>query len=596
MRELNIQFSFRMKLIASLSAVILVILCLGGYISYRIHLHLFEGEISRQFHKANEQSLARLELQIENIYRTSNYIVFHPYVEEIIQRSSNIKYRDSFEQYLDRVAMRELLDKVRLDAPKLNALYLYDLNGNPVYYHSNMSIDGLKTEDYQSIEASLQGSNGGTVWESRALTSSLEPGGYRNVIVASRLMKSVEMGTYGTLVMIFDHTLLSGLLEELTSGQQGKVYLFNPQSQLLYTDDATGSLDPMSLLDIQETDIQPVDDAPYLFSRNDAEKISFTLVSRVSLENIRSKSQNIYKISLFSAIISICLAWVLVMLTSQKLLHPLKELVQGMRRLREGNFDTRIEVRTRDELGFIGQSFNSMAANIHSLIKEVYEVRLSEREAELKALQAQLNPHFLYNTLDTIYWSAYLKDDMETSDLVVSLSQMLRYSLEPVNQMTVLKEEMRQTENYLHIQKARFKDDLKTSILVDEDVQNCLLIRFIMQPLVENIFVHAFRNKQFDRVIDIKAHRSGDKLMIVIADNGCGMDQETVRRLLSPPVHGDQGARISIGIQSVIRRIALIYGEDYGLEIESEPQSGTAMKLILPYQLQRDSQEGEIPG
>lgn len=587
----HLQSSFKMKLIVSLSAVLLVIFGLGGYISYRINLRLFQEEISKQFHKANEQTLARLELQIQQVYRTSNYIVFHPYVEEIIQRSNRQNETTAYEEYYDRQELRELLDSVRLDAPKLNALYLYDLNGKLVFDKSDLSIDRIIQQDYAKLAKGAEGTEGGIVWKKMSLASSIEPTGFRDCFVAVRLMKTPKLEMYGLLIMIFDHTLFSSFLDELTSGEAGQVYLFDQRDQLLYTDDPDSiGIDPVALLSLRTTDIQTVHQTPYLFSKSYSDAVSFSLISRVSLEDIRSQSQSIFKIALYSALLSIAVSWILVMLTGQRLLRPLKLLVMGMRKLREGNFETRISIQSKDELGFLGQSFNSMAANIDSLIKEVYERRLNERDAEMKALQAQLNPHFLYNTLDTIYWSVYLKDDLDSARLVVSLSQLLRYALEPADKMTALNDEIRQIENYLHIQQVRFKDDLRTAIVIDEEVQNCLVIRLILQPLVENIFIHAFRDKQSGQLIEIRACRSGGKLVIEIADNGCGMSEETVRRLTAADKAqpAEREGRESIGIQSVIRRIELIYGSGYGLEIESKPGRGTVMRLLLPFRLKEE--------
>ncbi|WP_178019567.1 sensor histidine kinase [uncultured Paenibacillus sp.] len=408
-------------------------------------------------------------------------------------------------------------------------------------------------------------------------------------------MKTSHLETYGLLIMLFDQTLFSSSLDELTRGEAGKVYLFDARDRLLYTDDSEAAgLKPPTLLTMEATEIRTVDQTPYLFSRSHSDATSFSLISRVSLQDIRSQTQNIFKIALYSAILSIIAAWILVMLTGQRLLRPLKMLVQGMRRLREGRFDTRLEIHSRDELGFLGQSFNSMAANIDSLIKEVYERKINEREAELKALQAQINPHFLYNTLDTIYWSVYLKDDFETAKLVVSLSQLLRYALESVHEKTTLNDEIHQIENYLYIQRIRFRDELITNISIDDEVRDCLVIRLIMQPLVENIFIHAFREKQSDLKIEIRAYRNADKLIIEIADNGCGISEENVLRLTDVGKARvlDRSGSDRIGINSVIRRIDLIYGQEYGLEIGSKLGAGTVMKLCLPFQ-QQEHQEAK---
>lgn len=581
--------SFKLKLIASLSAVILLVFCLSGYISYRIHLDIFETELSKQFAKANEQALLRLELRIQDIYRISDYVVFNPYVEEIMIKSTEGDGAQ-YQQYLDRRELDELLNKVKLDAPQLRSLYLYNLNGQRIYLNNSLSVNILGNEEYRAIADNLEETHGGIVWDKMKLPSAVEPSGFREVIVASRLMKSPELVTYGVMVMIFDEALFSSFLTSLTEKETGRVYLFGPRNQMLYTDESELSRMPASeLLSLDTTEIQTIDETPYLFTKSRSNDIFFSLVSSVSLKDMQKDSQRIFEVAFYLAILSILLAGLLVTATSQQLLRPMKQLMRGMQQLRQGNFDTQIDIQSKDELALIGQSFNAMAVNINSLIREVYERQLNEREAELKALQAQLNPHFLYNTLDTIYWELYLKDDFETAGLVMSLSEILRSALEPVNEMITVKDEIHQIGNYLNIQKARFKEDLQIAITVDDEVEQCLLIRLLLQPLVENVFVHAFRDKDTDKLIEIHAYRYEGQLRIEIRDNGSGVDSATLEQLMSSSKGAaEERKRERLGVKSVIRRIDLVYGKPYGLEMTSERGAGTTMKLILPYQMHTD--------
>ncbi|QGH33550.1 HAMP domain-containing protein [Gracilibacillus salitolerans] len=576
-----------MKLIISLSAVILIVFCLSGYISYRIYLNIFEKEISQQFSMTNEQALARLELRIKNIYRISNYIGSNSNVEEILKKSS-IEYPGSnFEKYLDWRELDELLSQVKFDVPQLSALYLYDLKGNSFYTKESAFIDGLSHEDYLELTKSLKGTNGEIIWKKMDLTSSVENSRFRNVIVASRLMKTSKLETYGSMIMIFDEAVFSKLLNSVTEMESGRFYLLDQRNQLLYTNESNVEhVDPSFLLTLDKADIHMMEEIPYLFTKSKSDDTSFSLVSRISLQNIKEKSQIIFKISLYSGIFTIILAVILITITSLQFLRPLKSLVRGMQQLRKGNFDTSIEIQTNDEMSYIGQSFNSMADNINSLIKEVYERQLNEKKAELKALQAQLNPHFLYNTLDTIYWNVYLKDDMESAELVVSLSEMLRYVLEPVNELVTLEDEIHNMKNYINIQEHRFKEDLNTTIYIEDSVKSCLLIRLLLQPLVENIFVHAFRDKETNMLIDIHAYRQSNQLIIEITDNGCGMDSDMKERLIEGSMNSNKNNhRQRIGVENVISRMDMVYGEPYGLDISSECGIGTTMKLILPYQI-----------
>lgn len=599
--------SFFRRIIIHMSLIIMLTFVVSAYVSYRINVGLFTEEVSKQFTKANEQAAARLDLQIRDISRISNFIVFHPYVEQVLRRSAELEVRESHTQISDQDELNQLLYQVRGDENKLYSMFLYDMKDNSFFFHVSPAASSFLDKDvYENIKWQLADSSGNLVWFPIELPSAVDSSGYRNFFIAARYMKNRSYEQYGTLVMLFDQSLFSQDLNSLVRDEQANVFLFDRQDQLVYTDlpDNEWSRIPV-VADLQGQDIIEEDGTSYLYVKSRSRIMDFALVSRVSLDSLKAKSSVIFKVSASVGTVGIMLAVVMLFWSGKRLLRPLKELVQSMRRMREGNFETRVAVRTDDELAYIGQSFNSMAENLNLLIREVYERQLSEREAELTALQAQLNPHFLHNTLDTIYWELYLQGAHDTSRLVVSLSDMLRYALEPADSETTLSEELRQIRNYLTIQNTRYGDGLETIVQVEEGAGTANIPRLILQPLVENVFVHAFADKLAARVLIIKASRQSGSaigeeqpmersgLLIEIIDNGKGMEQAEIQRILSSasaprserrraeePVVGNKS--VHIGIRSVIRRLNLIYGDPYGLKIESRAGAGTTIRLLLP--------------
>lgn len=597
--------SFSQKLILSLAVIILVTFTVSGYITYKIHLNLFTEEISEQFSKTNEQAAARLDLQIRDIYRISNFVVFHPYVQQVLERSAQTDQRETFTQLSDQDELNKLLFQVKYDEPKLTAMYLYDSKENSFMFGgTSVFSTKLTKEAFSQIKSSLDGSYGNLIWFPLQLPSSNAASGYQTFFAAARQMKTIQQNPYGIMIMLFDQSLISEYLIDLIKDEQANVFLYDKMDRLVYSDVADLSAAPAPGSVVNRS-IGHVDDEPFLYAKSRSGQVDFTLISRVSLDSLQSRSGIILQVNLLIGIISLLLAGVLVIWAGSRLLRPLRELVQGMTRMKAGDMRTRVEVRTDDELGFMARSFNSMAEHVDSLIKEVYERQLSEREAELTALQAQLNPHFLHNTLDSIYWMVYLKDDKETASLVVSLSDMLRYALEPAETDTTLYDEFSQIRNYLKIQNHRFGHQLETIVKMEEGIESTPIPRLILQPLVENVFVHAFTDKPSAQVLVIRAYIGTAKgntaaylvpaIIIEIIDNGKGMSAEMIQKVIStaeanrgqltlsdPAPMKDKRRRNHIGIRSVIRRLNLLYGEPYGLRIESESGIGTTFRMILP--------------
>lgn len=592
--------SFSRRLVVRLSLVIMATFLLSGYISFLIHVRLFTDEVSKQFSKANEQAASRLDLQIRDIYRISNFVVFHPYVEQVLKRSAASNNRETITQFYDQDELNKLLLQVKYDEIKLYTMYLFDTKDNGFYFTtSGTAPTTLEQPVFHEIKIRLDQTMGSLIWFPARITEPGMASGYRNVYVAARYMKDLKQEKYGIMVMLFEESLFSEDLNELVRDEKANVFLYDRQDRLVYTDLKDGGLAPDPAA-FGAKKIVNEDGASYLYVKSRSGHADYTLISRVSLDELKHRSSIIYQATIAVGLMGVIIASVLVILTGNRLLRPLRQLVSAMRRMREGDFDIRVPARTNDELGFISESFNDMAHNIKSLIQEVYERQLNEREAELTALQAQLNPHFLHNTLDTIYWNLYLQGDKDTAKLVVSLSDMLRYALEPVDTQTTLQEEITQTRNYLTIQSSRFGQDLETIVQVEDDIAKAPIPRLILQPMVENAFVHGFADKTDAKALVIRAFRislaEGDAIRIEIMDNGKGMTEDKIRKLLrsaknsggAAPIVHDAGSagrrRVPIGLRNVVRRINLLYGDPYGVSIESKPDAGTSVRLTLPLQ------------
>lgn len=581
---LSINRSFRVKLILSLSVIILLTFGVTGYLTYRFNLSLFEEEISKQFSSTNEEALAKMDLKVQEVVRISQTVVFNPEIEKVITRINTSEDSDPFNLYYNKRQIEEQIFQIKSDAPYITGMYLYDLKGNPSYFSYTTSSINVPDENvFSVIRSKINETYGDLVWMSMPLSSSVEPSGFRNTIIVARWMKNSALNTYGVLMMAFDESFFSGSLKELTKNGEGEVYLFNKNNELLFSNSPESSADKRERLkNLSQTQIMD----QHLFVQGQSKETSFKLVSGTSLTAIQSKNRDLFQKIVYSGLISILLTSVLIVLSTGNLLRPLKDLLQGLRKVRSGDFDTRIEIRTKDELAYIGESFNAMAEQVGRLIKEVYLTQLSEKEAELKALQAQLNPHFLHNMFNEIYWKLYLQDEIETAALIAAISEMLKYSLMPVRTLTTVREELQQIRNYLKVQKELFETDLETIIQADDDVLNGQVMRSLLQPLVENVFMHAFRNKVSQKVLLIKASSRDGFLEIEVTDNGCGMDEVAISQILgfqgsSLPQRSD--GRESLGVRSVVRRIELVYGTPYRLEINSVIESGTTMRLVLPF-------------
>jgi two-component system sensor histidine kinase YesM len=566
------------KMIVSVSLILLISSIITGYISYHTHLNIAEKEISEQILQKVEQVSARIDLKLDELYRFSNSILFHPNVSNVLSTSNSGKKVS----YNEIMAFDQVLNKMLLDNTDVYSLHIYNNTGRQYKPTHSYQFQELNRQLYQNVKDQLEDTDGEMIWMSDNLTT--YEGRNQDVIIAARKIKNNRLEDEGMLVIILNVRTLFSILSELVVEEGDTVYLYNRDLDLIYKNaDEEPVREVKHLPTLSYVFKEVVNGTRYLGATVQSDKTGFILSSNSSMAKLHEKSKMIFNVILMSGIISILIAVLLITFTSHRLLRPIKKLLDGMKKVREGNFNYRIDVHSNDELSYISNSFNSMTEHVSTLVEDVYEKQLMQREAELTALQAQLNPHFLYNTLDMLRSKLYLQEDFENADLIVSLSQMLRYSLEPTSIESTLKEELQQIHNYLMLQKARYEDELEINMQVDEDVMSCPILRLLLQPIVENAFVHGFYD-QDKKKLSIKGYKIESSLVIEIFDNGCGMDPKTVQRILEKRTEHSRTNTTNkrIGIHNVIRRIALVYGNGSSLEIDSKEGEGTKVQVTLP--------------
>lgn len=278
----------------------------------------------------------------------------------------------------------------------------------------------------------------------------------------------------------------------------------------------------------------------------------------------------------------IVLALILSSMLSELLLKPLFKLRNLMLMVEQNRLDVRFESPFEDEIGQVGRKFNRMLEQIGELIEEVKAKEQEKRYSEIKALQAQIDPHFLYNTLNTIYWKSEMEEQQAVSEMIVALSLLFRLGLNNGKEITTLRQELNHAEQYLKLQAMCYPDLFRYEIFCeDEGLLDVPILKILLQPLAENSILHGFQELNRPGLIRIEAASEGDRLTLTVTDNGVGMDAERVERMMDGT---DAEGATSYALSNVRARLALYYGPHASVKLSSEPGVRTSVKLTIPVQ------------
>lgn len=570
--------SIQVMITLSFSVLIFIIINTIAFLSYHITGTVVE--------KNTNEYVYQLVKQVNN---DIDY-----YLKTVEDIAENIRYSNDLNKYIDN-PNKELEKDIKShfntyveSRNDIISILLITDTGKVFYNNANKVLkDDISFEQFDWYQKAR---NEEKFTVSQSHIQRLFKSQYKWVVSCSTLLESpYSERDLGVLLVDINYNLINDMVSSIKLGQKGYIFIvdkdgnivYHPKQQLLYSGLKNEDLNLiLNSSDGTKTVVEDRKKKQYTITTSDYS--GWKVVSSVYMEDILSYKPNLIRFFLIMGILAIFISVCVSILISRNILHPIKKLVDTMHQVEEGNLDVTIDIENDNEIGDLAKAYNLMINRINNLVNQNKVIEKNKRKNELKALQAQINPHFLYNTLDSIIWMAESENYKEVVTMTSSLAKLFRIGISKGQEFITISEEIEHVENYLKIQKIRYGDHLNYSINVQEELKQCRIIKLIIQPIVENAIYHGIKNVPGGGSIDIDVKKCEDKILITVADDGVGMSEEDINTLFNRKLDIPKGKKLGgVGVRNVDNRIKLYYGEEYGLEIESELYEGTCVKAWL---------------
>lgn len=414
------------------------------------------------------------------------------------------------------------------------------------------------------------------------------------VITMSRGIRNKESGSgqekEGVFFIDLNYSAISELCDQSMVGNQGYAFIvdadgnivYHPQQQQLYNELQTENID-LIMNAGSDTALWGEGINKKMYSISRSEKTGWTVVDCVRVEELLRKSNEAQSIYILVAMGLMAAALFFSRFVAKSITLPIQRLCDSMERVQEGDFSVSdIVVDSENEIGSLTKSFNVMTHRIHELMEQNIREQEAKRKSELKALQSQINPHFLYNTLDSIIWMAEGKKNEEVVLMTASLARLLRQSISNEDELVSIGQEIEYARGYLTIQKMRYKDKLEFQIEVEPSILHIRLIKLVLQPIIENAIYHGLKYKESRGLLCVRGFMKNGNAVLQVIDDGVGMDQETLDHIYEK--HKVNYHSNGVGVYNVQKRLQLYYGSEYGITYESKVGEGTTATITIPGQ------------
>ncbi len=530
-------------------------------------------------------------------YDIDSYIDYMENISRVIANSSDVKdylFNDGLPDN-ERAETKERIitqfNTIKESREDIYNVAAVGSNGRAVVNHGeDMLNPNVDIREQKWYRACLESESGLAVSSSHVQNTIMSS--YKWVITLSRALQNSQSGEReGVFFIDLNYSAISDLCNNNSIGSKGYIFvldeqgniIYHPKQQLIYGGLLEEEID--DILSAGEDHFQTKEGSDSkLYTMSKSDKTGWTVVGVAYLSDMMKNNQQAQLLYLIAATGILLAVIVLSNLLSGEITKPIRSLRDSMSLVEKGDFDqVSVEAATNNEIGTLTNSFNVMTERIRALMEQnVYEQK-QKRKSELMALQAQINPHFLYNTLDSIIWMSEAGKNEEVVRMTAALARLFRQSISNEKEMVTVAEEIDYVRSYLTIQKMRYQDKLEYSIDVDESILYERIVKLVLQPLVENAIYHGLKYKDTKGNLDIRGYRKGNKICLTVADDGAGMDEETLAHIFDERKSSEKKQKTNgVGVPNIQKRLQLYYGMEYGLSYVSRKDVGTVATVTVP--------------
>lgn len=594
-RRRYLDMPIRRKILLWFIPLLIVTITVTGVFSFRIASREIVTKMAAEQEATAKQAIDHLDYIAQDAVDISDYLFLTPEIQALLRSD----VRDN--AFVSNQSIIDTINRLMVTRPYFQFLTIYSDRFAPLQFNNKGLSSALPFEDYRkeyNYDEMLKKPQI-EMWsvEVPGQTKTIFYGDMKKKVLLTKVLKdNASYEPAGILLLGIDET---DIRETYTSGASNmEIAVINtdgmvisestgqtvgmPMSELPYVNDSAAGI-----LELEAS----IDQNEWVYAVKTSKLTGWRVLAIQPRSELLRQMDRIMLVTLLiiaaTVIVSLYVSWAV----AGVITRPIRRILQSMKKFQKGHFDEQVKLGGMDEIGQLGAGYNIMVGRVRELVDDMYAAQLKQKDAELKVLQSQINPHFLYNTLNTIAWTAEKNGDKVVGEMIYALSAIFTISLSQGRDTITLQDEFKLVEHYLFLQQMRFKDRLSYELELDPALADYPIPKLLLQPLVENSVVHGIEPLTDDLgYVHVHASADDSSLRIEITDNGVGIEKNKLDDMaiglrtggLTPARNGDSFALYNIG-----ERIRMFYGDGALIDIHSEPGFGTRIILTLPIQITR---------
>ncbi|MDQ0193229.1 cache domain-containing sensor histidine kinase [Paenibacillus wynnii] len=567
----------RRKILFAIILLVFIPVILMGTVTYINFSNAMEKKSSNFYWISLLETDRKLKFALSEIASISNSAITQPAIQQTLKQPDFVITYDR----------KQEINNLLINHPMITSFSLYSKDQLLYQYNAPMSYEDMKK---QTWFGSMVSAEGRPVWYGPGENGSAQSG--NPVLIQARVIKDYySLEDIGYLVVYVKPDLLDQIFWEAATLKKGDILLVNKQGNIVFnkSGEHIGQRTDFPFLESdyskeQDYYIDNYEDEKSLITFLPSHNLDWYLVAITPMNLISSESDTIRNIAIILVMVSLLSAVLFDRYFVTRLVRSINSAVNGMKRVKQGIFmPITTPHRADDESDLLIDGFNQMSTQINELIEQVQTEQGRKKEAELQALMAQINPHFIYNSLESINSMAVLQGNKDISKMVISLGKLLRISISQNQELIPLHMEFEHVRHYLDIQKFRFEDKFSYAIEIPENLRTYMTQKLIVQPIVENALYHAIEQMEDPGTIVLEASEVGPDLIIMVKDNGPGFDLLTLQSLWDKETGNQKKYNDSgVGLKNVHERLNIRFGSPYGILVCSSPGFGSTIRIRIP--------------